>query len=109
MQIIGSEAEIDRRERLPTEMRHILALVEAHGRRWAPHMFGTAVGVVASMHLFAAVPGGVLLELDANPNPLRDELLQDPLRVEGGRLRLTDGPGLGIRLRPETIRRYAAA
>jgi L-alanine-DL-glutamate epimerase-like enolase superfamily enzyme len=65
------------------------------GLRYCPHFLGGGVGLLASAHLLAAVGGGGLLEIDANPNPLRS-LACGPLnRVENGVASLDEAPGLG--------------
>jgi hypothetical protein len=51
---------------------------------------------MASMHLKAAVGGPGFVEVDSNPNPLR-ELLGHPLpKIASGEVSLSDQPGLGI-------------
>ena len=45
--------------------------IRAAGLRYCPHFLGGGVGQLASAHLLAAVGGEGLLEIDANPNPLR--------------------------------------
>lgn len=65
------------------------------GMRFCPHWLGGGVGLLASAHLLAAVGGDGMVEVDANPNPLRDDMLHQPLRIEEGRLMLPSGPGLG--------------
>jgi len=57
---------------------------------------GGAIGLVHSLHLLAAVRGRGLLEVDANPNPLREGLLGDLLAVTEGCVSLPDGQGLGL-------------
>ena len=47
----------------------------AAGRKLCFHMFGGAVGLFASAHLTAAIDGAHWLEMDANPNPLLDSVL----------------------------------
>ena len=57
---------------------------------------GGGIGLLASAHLLAAVGGDGLLEVDCNPNPLR-ELLAAPFpRLRDGRFLLSDAPGLGV-------------
>jgi L-alanine-DL-glutamate epimerase-like enolase superfamily enzyme len=48
------------------------------------------------MHLKAAVGGPGHVEVDANPNPLRDLLAAPAFRVQDGTVSLTDEPGLGV-------------
>ena len=43
----------------------------AAGCAFCPHWLGAGVGLVASLHLKAGVPGPGMVEVDANPNPLR--------------------------------------
>lgn len=67
-----------------------------HGRMFCPHWLGGGIGMVASMHLKAAVGGDGYVEVDSNPNPLR-ELLGAPYpRVDNGTVTLSDRPGLGV-------------
>jgi D-galactarolactone cycloisomerase len=46
------------------------------------------------MHLLAAAGGGGFAEVDANPNPLREEVF--PLQIADGWATLPDAPGLGV-------------
>lgn len=69
--------------------------IRASGKRYCPHYLGGGVGLLASAHLLAAAGGDGILEIDANPNPLRS-LLCGPLEsVSEGRATLTGEPGLG--------------
>lgn len=68
----------------------------AAGRSYCPHFLGGAIGLVHSLHLLAAVRGPGLLEVDANPNPLREGLLGDFLTVRDGSVSLPGGQGLGL-------------
>ncbi len=66
----------------------------ANGKRYCPHFLGGGVGLVASAHLLAAVGGDGALEIDCNPNPLREEIYNPA--VEDGTIDLGAEPGLGI-------------
>lgn len=68
----------------------------AAGRTYCPHFLGGAIGLMHSLHLLAAVRGPGLLEVDANPNPLREGLLGDLLTVREGTVSLPGGQGLGL-------------
>ncbi|UCH24649.1 MAG: mandelate racemase/muconate lactonizing enzyme family protein [Trueperaceae bacterium] len=89
-----------------TEMYAICSLATAWGVPYAPHYLGGAVGFAASLHVLAAVPGGWRMEMDANPNPLLQELAGDLLDLEDGCLTPPRGPGLGLSLQEGVIRRY---
>ncbi|MEI6114478.1 MAG: mandelate racemase/muconate lactonizing enzyme family protein [Burkholderiales bacterium] len=68
----------------------------ANDRMFCPHWLGGGVGLVASCHLKAAVGGPGFVEVDANPNPLRDLIARPALARMGGSIRLSDRPGLGL-------------
>jgi D-galactarolactone cycloisomerase len=68
----------------------------AAGRAFCPHWLGGGIGLVASMHLRAGLGEGGLVEVDSNPNPLR-ELLGKPMpQLVDGIVTLSDQPGLGV-------------
>lgn len=67
-----------------------------HGVTYCPHFLGGGIGLVASAHVLAAQGGDGLLEMDVNPNPLRDGLTAALLAVEAGTVALSDEPGLGL-------------
>jgi L-alanine-DL-glutamate epimerase-like enolase superfamily enzyme len=90
-----------------SEGRRIAAYAQAHHRMVAPHAFAGAVLLVASLHFAAAIPNGLVLEWDQNPNAIRDELLKEPLRLESdGTIRPPERPGLGIELDRGAVDRY---
>jgi L-alanine-DL-glutamate epimerase-like enolase superfamily enzyme len=78
----------------------------AAGRRYCPHYLGGGVGLLASAHLLAAAGGDGWLEVDVNPNPLREGLAQPFPAIGGGAMALPTGPGLGVEPDPEVLRRY---
>jgi L-alanine-DL-glutamate epimerase-like enolase superfamily enzyme len=69
--------------------------IRASGLRYCPHWLGGGIGLAASAHLLAAAGGDGLLEVDANPNPLRDEIFPAAVSVKGGAITLSEAPGLG--------------
>ena len=81
----------------------------ARGRTYCPHWLAGGLGLLHSANILAAAGGDGLLETDVNPNPLRDAVVGDALKVEDGHVRLPDGPGLGIELDPEAMARWRTA
>lgn len=79
----------------------------ASGRRYCPHYLGGGIGLAASAHLLAAAGGGGLLEVDANPNPLRERACGAAADVREGYITLDEAPGLGIEFDPEAFARFA--
>lgn len=69
--------------------------IRAAGIRFCPHWLGGGIGLLASAHLLAVAGGDGWLEVDANANPLRDELSGPIRRPANGTCTLTDAPGLG--------------
>lgn len=69
--------------------------VLARGLRYCPHYLGAGVGLLASAHLLAAAGGDGMLEVDANPNPLRSATCGPVAHVVQGRVHLSERPGLG--------------
>src|SRR3954451_3797625 len=93
-----------------TACRRVAALAFAAGLPCVPHVYSTAVSLVANLHFVASLPNSHLLELDQNPNGLRTELLDVPVELDDvAVITLGEDPGLGVSLDRETLRRYAAA
>lgn len=80
--------------------------VVAAGRRLCLHNYGCAVGLYLSAHVMASVDGADWLEMDANPNPSFEHSLTIRPEVQNGALVLPQGPGLGIELNREALRKW---
>jgi L-alanine-DL-glutamate epimerase-like enolase superfamily enzyme len=92
-----------------TECRRIAAMACCHHLPYAPHVFGSAVGLLANAHLLAAVPNALMLEVDRTASGLRDELLVDPVGIDAdGCFSLPDGPGLGFELDMDAVARFSS-
>ncbi len=87
-----------------TECQRIAALASAWGVRYLPHVWGSAIGLSASLQLVAALPPATvslfplepIFEFDQTPNLFRDELATAPIRPVAGWVDIPDRPGLGI-------------
>lgn len=93
-----------------SEYLRVLALAHAHFTPVANHVWGSAVSVATNLQLLAAMPplpGGMhqwepWLEFDTTDNKFRDQLLLEPLDIQGqirrngGKVSIPTGPGLGI-------------
>ena len=72
--------------------------------RCIPHVWGTAIGRVASLHFIASIaptppalfPQQPLLELDLTPHPLRDNIVLNPPEIINGAVSVPQAPGLGV-------------
>ena len=83
--------------------------IRASGARYCPHYLGGGVGLLASAHLLAAAGGEGLLEIDANPNPLRTLTCGALESISEGHADLGEAPGLGPEPDLERLRDYAVA
>src|SRR5665213_3238021 len=90
-----------------SEGKRIAAFAQAHHRMVAPHSFGSAVLLMASLHYAASIPNGLVLEWDQNPNGLRTDLLKHDWRLESdSTIKLPDRPGLGVELDRAALDRF---
>jgi D-galactarolactone cycloisomerase len=80
--------------------------VFASGAVYCPHYLGAGVGLLASAHLLAAVGGSGMLEIDANPNPLRTQTCGPLNTITEGMATLGDGHGIGIAPDLEALEHY---
>jgi L-alanine-DL-glutamate epimerase-like enolase superfamily enzyme len=78
----------------------------ASGRRYCPHAFGSNIGAALAAHVLCAAGGDGLLELDANPNPLRTLGAAAFPAPADGYLVLDDRPGIGIDADLDALRPY---
>ena len=90
-----------------TEIKKIAALAAKHNLAVSFHTWGDAVALAASLHLSAALKECGVMELDYTYNPLRAELLKEPLEVKKGFMVPPDKPGLGVELDPKALDKFA--
>ncbi len=90
-----------------TEAKKIAGMASAWNIYCVPHSFSSAVALVANLHFSASIPNSLLQEFDRNYNPLRENLLREPVRINrSGYIDLTDKPGLGIELDEAVVKKY---
>lgn len=90
-----------------TAALRIADAAKARGLRLAPHTWSDAVALTANMHLVASLPHAITVEMDQTGNPFIEDLLQEPLAVENGEIKLPETPGLGVALDSAVVERYA--
>jgi D-galactarolactone cycloisomerase len=102
-----------------TEYLRVLALCHAHFTPVVNHVWGSAIAVATNLQLLAAMPplpGGLfpwepMLEFDTTENRFRDQLLAEPLDIQGqvartGTVAIPQGPGLGVEPDRDVIAKY---
>lgn len=98
-----------------TEMMKITAMASAWNVPVIPHVWGTNVGLAASLQFFAALPhfperrypAEPFFEYDCSPHPLRDGVTQERFEMKDGYLDIPQRPGLGIALDMDFVKRHA--
>ena len=76
------------------DVARLARLAGPAGAELCPHWLAGGVGLAASLHLRAALGPQGFAEVDANPNPLREEVC--PLAPDDGWISLPNAPGLGV-------------
>lgn len=101
-----------------SEVLRIIALASAHNLRIIPHVWGSGIAVAAALQVCSTLPqvpsthrpvpleNEPVIEFDRTRNPLRDDLLTVPFTLEGGRVAVPDGPGLGVEVDLDVVERY---
>src|SRR6185503_17415782 len=88
------------------ETLRIATHAEARGVRVIPHCWSTDILVAATLHVISTLRDCPYLEMNVTDNPLRTDLLVEPIRPVNGVARVPDKPGLGIELNEATLSRY---
>ena len=98
-----------------TACRHMAAIAHANGVAVNPHVWGSAIGQAASLHLIAALPDAhpslhatqPIFEYDQSAHPFRRALVRAPIELNEGWVDVPMGPGLGIDVDRSVLDKYA--
>lgn len=79
-----------------------------------PHCWAGAIAIAATLHVLSVLPpynwgysaDAPMLEHDTYENPFRDEILVKPLEFRDGQVTVPTGPGLGIEINEEVVKKY---
>jgi D-galactarolactone cycloisomerase len=99
-----------------SECKKIADMANAFGVRYIPHVWGSGISIAAALQLLAAIPHTParlrprepMLEFDRSEHPFRQAILIEPLEQSGGWITIPQGPGLGIDVDRDALRRFAA-
>ncbi|MCK4516370.1 MAG: hypothetical protein KAU31_13995, partial [Spirochaetaceae bacterium] len=101
-----------------SEFQKIVTIASVHGVTVLPHVWGSGVALAAALQVLAAMPNtpytaspvalqnAPVVEFDCNPNPLRDELVEEEFTLDAGCIHIPQDPGLGIHVREEILEKY---
>ena len=90
-----------------TESRHIAAIAQSRNIPCIPHGWSTDILIKANLHFIAAFDCP-FLEYCVMDSPLRWEVTKNPSRLEDGKVRVPEKPGLGIELNEDTLDKYGS-
>jgi D-galactarolactone cycloisomerase len=98
-----------------TECKKILAMAQAFRMSLVPHVWGSGVGLAASLQFLATVPPTPLtftpieplLEYDQSSHPFRQDLIFNAIKLENGVVKIPDRPGIGVEVSREVLERYS--
>jgi L-alanine-DL-glutamate epimerase-like enolase superfamily enzyme len=99
------QPDIARMGGISSTMR-VIAHAEARNVRVIPHCWSTDILVAATLHCISTMHDCPYLEYNVTDNPLRTDLLVDPIRPVRGVVSVPEKPGLGIELREDTLKRF---
>ena len=89
-----------------TEAWYVSRMAHLQNQVCAPHNWHGALLTMANAALAGSIPNLIMLEINQTYNPLRDELLQTPLRIEDGFLHLPQEPGFGVDVIEDAAERF---
>lgn len=87
-------------------VREAASLAEDLGLRFAPHSMHFGPGLAAMLHVAVTTPSIQWIEIFGAE--LETPLLEEPITHDGGWYRAPTGPGLGVTVNEELLRRFAA-
>jgi D-galactarolactone cycloisomerase len=99
-----------------TECKKILALAQAWHMMLVPHVWGSGIGLAASLQFLATVPPAPLalnpiepmLEYDQSSHPFRHELIFSAIQMENGSVAVPCKPGIGVEVNLEILKQYSS-
>jgi len=87
-----------------SEFRKIVALAQAANLPIAPHSFYFGPGLAATLHVAATFGGSLPVEFPTGEH--ETPFLTRPLQARDGWIEVPTGPGLGVEINEEAIRRH---
>ena len=97
-----------------TECKKIAAMAQAYNTMIIPHVWGSGIGISASLQFIASLPTTPLslnplqpmLEYDQSSHPFRKDLICDGIKMENGKVQIPNKPGIGVDVNRAIIDRY---
>ena len=90
-----------------TISRQICDLAAAYDTFVAPHNTHGPICTFESLHVSAGSPNLMILEIDQDDAPWRDDILTHPFEIKDGYVEVPNRPGLGTDVREDQLKKYA--
>jgi L-alanine-DL-glutamate epimerase-like enolase superfamily enzyme len=82
-------------------------MAAAFGKSIVPHMSGGGLGFLYNSHLVSVLPNaGAHHEFKGLDTQVKFECKTSPLKVVGGKIKVPTGPGLGVEIDPEFLKKH---
>ncbi|MDB5392087.1 MAG: yitF [Planctomycetaceae bacterium] len=96
------------------EVLFIAEMARLFSVQCVPHCWSGAVAIAATLQILSLLPGYTfgfttdepMLEFDTFENPFREEIVTRPFQLEQGYITVPTGPGLGIEVNEEVLKKY---
>ncbi|MFN0052898.1 MAG: mandelate racemase/muconate lactonizing enzyme family protein [Planctomycetales bacterium] len=92
-----------------TDAAYIRQRVEEAGARLCNHCYTSPVTAAASLHWLSTCRDAFVFEDCVEDSPLRHELTLEKVQAERGWIAVPEGPGLGVTLNEEFVKRHLIA
>lgn len=85
----------------------VALMAHAYGKKCTPHMSGGGLGFLYMIHFVSALPNAAdHHEFKGLRTSVHYECKTSPLQVEDGKLTVPTGPGLGVEIAPDFIKKH---
>jgi len=92
-----------------TDSAYVRARVEEIGARLCNHCYTSPITVAACLHWLSTCRDAFIFEDCVDESPMRHELTQEKLQAIEGWIEVPDGPGLGVTLNEEFVKKFLVA
>lgn len=97
-----------------TECKKIAALAEAWNTMLIPHVWGSGIGLAASLQFIATLPPvpaslnpeEPMLEYDRSTHPFREDLIYGAISMVDGKVPIPQGAGIGVNVNREVLEQH---
>jgi L-alanine-DL-glutamate epimerase-like enolase superfamily enzyme len=85
----------------------VARMAEAFDKKCTPHMSGGGLGFLYMMHFASVLPNAIPFhEFKGFKTEVQFESKTSPLQVQNGKIKVPTGPGLGIEIDPDFVKKH---